>query len=121
MVFINLGPFLSCDCGHTALNNVYDLNGNILYKGENNKAPDTDDIKDIESDTARLVYAEGVVRAEGEGRMTLEVFSADGAKIGQAEGYGSITVSASGLVPGIYIATLKVGGRQAAKLRFPAG
>lgn len=121
MVFINLGPFLSCDCGHTALNNVYDLNGNILYKGENNKAPDTDDIKDIESDAGMLIYAEGVVRAEGEGRMTLEVFSADGAKIGQAEGYGSITVSASGLVPGIYIATLKVGGRQTANLRFPAG
>ncbi len=103
------------------LNGVYDGEGRPIFGDFSLKKPGEGGIDVIDPDTARLVYAEGVVRAEGEGRMTLEVFSADGAKIGQAEGYGSITVSASGLVPGIYIATLKVGGRQAANLRFPAG
>ncbi len=103
------------------LNGVYDGEGRPIFGDFSLKKPGEGGIDVIDPDTARLVYAEGVVRAEGEGRMTLEVFSADGAKIGQAEGYGSITVSASGLVPGIYIATLKVGGRQTAKLRFPAG
>lgn len=117
LIFVNLGPFPTCDCGHTAFNNLYDLEGNILVQGENRRTPQAG-IDGTDADNFKLTYSDGVIRASGEGTLTLEIFSADGIRTARLQAADEISVATSGLLSGVYLVKLKAGRGGSSTLRI---
>jgi len=84
------------------LNRVYDGNGKIIYRGFDKTLGVANTICGITD--LRITYTQGNVTAKSEGSLSMTLYTLQGTKAKEVRGEGEVSVSTSGLVPGLYVA-----------------
>ena len=83
------------------LNKVYDGKGKVIYRGYDK----TLGVNEMMADYCDLEIRmkEDAIRVAAEGNIRMTVWSMQGLKVAGAEGAGEVSVSTSGLIPGVYV------------------
>ena len=83
------------------LNRVYNGKGEVIYRGYDK----TLGVNDMTADYSGLEIrmTEDAISVTAEGNVGVTVWSMQGSKVACAEGAGEVSVSTSGLVPGVYV------------------
>ena len=87
--------------GFTHLNRVYNDKGDVIYRGYDKMLGVNEMTADYSDPEIRV--SEDSIRVSTEGNVGVTVWSMQGSKVAGAEGAGEVSVSTSGLVPGVYV------------------
>jgi len=83
------------------LNKIYDNKGKVIYEGQNLNSG----ISDVDVDSGfEIQYKQDKISVNHDGKTNLTLYSLQGTKAAEAKGEGEVSISTSGLVPGLYVA-----------------
>ena len=74
-----------------SFNNVYDLDGNIVYKGRDWR-PTVSSVSDIVEDSVKVNFSDGVLNIDCAGEVSAELISTDGRRVWSGHGDGVMRV-----------------------------
>lgn len=82
---------------------VYNEKGEAIYGRPAHVPTGYGDVSAITESDEMIVFNGKILRAVSDGNVCVGIFNTEGSKVAGAEGAGEVSVSTSGLIPGVYV------------------